>query len=274
MRNHSPFVAASSAVIGFLIAFTIGIAPGHCQTLHVISAADTQDPQMGVEFKLNSKEIHNYVTSLSKTINLELDLIEIEEGAYSCASIGTAIKNLSVKPDDVILFFHSGHGNSPRLDANDKSASIFPSLECASALGAPIPNLEDISNELRAKGAGLTIVGADSCNNFVSVPPTKFAPAFIASHRMRTMFLNYRGYILVSSSSPGEFSFYADRSTGLFTSQLLGVLKNPPNVAPNSIWEQVIARATVPISVPPHQSPPQDKQRPLHREELRYLPPS
>ena len=87
------------------------------------------------------------------------------------------------------------------------------------------------------------------------------------------MFLRYEGSILIASSSPTEFSFYPDKSIGLFTKQFIAALTTPPGVRPDLIWEQVIVRATVPIDVPPHQSPLQDKQHPPHREELRYLPP-
>jgi hypothetical protein len=273
MRDHSTFLAVWFATIGLITTFLIGIEPGFSQTLHVISAADTRDPQMGVEFSLNNDEIHKYVASLSKTTNLVLHLVDVSGDSYSCASIEAAINNLTVKSEDVVIFFHSGHGNSPRRDVKDDSSSIYPSIECASALGDPIPNLADLFKLLVDKRARLTIVGADSCNNIVSAPQARLAPAVIAATAIRTMFLKYEGSILIASSSPGEFSFYPDKSIGLFTKQFIDALNNPPGVKPDLIWEQVIARATVPIDVPSHRPPPQDKQHPPHSEELRYLPP-
>jgi hypothetical protein len=275
MRAHSTLSAGWLTTIGLMITTClIGIEPSFSQTLHVISVADTKDPQMGVEFNLNNNEIHKYVASLSKTTNLVLDLVDVSGDSYSCASIEAAIKNLSVKSEDVVIFFHSGHGNSPRHDVKDDSSSIYPSIECASALGDPTPNLADLFKMLTDKKARLTIVGADSCNNIVSAPQAKLAPALVAPNAaIRTMFLKYEGSILIASSSPGEFSFYPNNSIGLFTKQFIDALNNPPGVKPELIWEQVIARSTVPIDVPPHQLPPQDKQHPPHSEELRYLPP-
>jgi Caspase domain len=273
MLKH-PIFSDAAVLIAFIATFSIGIEPAISQTLHVISVADTQDPQMGVEFKLNNQAVDGYVTSLSKTTNLTLDLKDIVGSSYSCASIEGAITNLSANPDDVIIFFHSGHGNSPRHDVNDESASIFPSIECSTALGQPILNLADIAKQLGDKKARLTIVGADSCNNIVPAPPVKRGPAVSPSRgTIQTMFLRYRGSILIASSSPGEFSFYSDHSIGLFTKQFIDALNNPPRAAPQLIWELVLARATAPIDVPPHQIPPQDKQHPPHSDELRYLPP-
>jgi Caspase domain len=274
MRDHSTFVAVWFATIGFITTFLVGMEPSLSQTLHVISVADTKDPQMGVEFNLNNNEIHKYVTSLSKTTNLVLDLVDVSGDSYSCDSIEVAIKNLSVKSEDVVIFFHSGHGNSPRHDVNDETSFIYPSIECAPALGDRTLNLSDLFKLLMGKKARLTIVGADSCNNIVSAPQAKLAPALIAPTAViRTMFLKYEGSILIASSSPGEFSFYPNNSIGLFTKQFIDALNNPSVVKPDLIWEQVIARAARPIDVPPHQSPPQDKQHPPHSEELRYLPP-
>jgi hypothetical protein len=127
---------------------------------------------------------------------------------------------------------------------------------------------------LTDKKARLTIAGADSCNNIIAAPQARVAPALVTpTAAINTMFLKYEGSILIASSAPGEFSYYPNKSIGLFTKQFIDALSNPPGVKPDLIWEQVIARATVPIDVPPHELPPQDKQHPPHREELRYLPP-
>ena len=269
MFKHSTIIA----VIAAFLTGGMGVEASCCQTLHFISAADTRDPQLGIEFNLNNQAMHDFVTSLVKTTNLKLDVIDVSGGSYSCSSIENAIKSLSVAPDDIIIFFHSGHGNSPRRDANDDTASIFPSLECATAYGGPVLNLADLSTELIGKKARLTIVGADSCNNILSAPAAKVTSALVNPTGLSTMFIKYEGSLLIASSSPGEYSYYPDKSIGLFTKQFIDSLNNPPGVAPDQIWEEVIARATRPISLPANSSPPQDKQHPPHREELRYLAP-
>jgi Caspase domain len=268
MDNHSSILAA---LVAFIVTIVTGAIPGYAQTLHVISAADTLDPPMGVEFGLNKDAIDNYVQSLAQATNMILELVDVTGQSYSCASIEKAIKNLSVASQDVVIFFHSGHGHSPRHDTKDESASIFPSLECSTSPHAQIPNLEDIFKLLSEKNARITIVGADSCNELVPIIEPKFVPPPAPPPNtagIRTMFLKYEGTILIASSAPAEFSFYPNDSIGMFTRQFLDALNNPSNVAPNLIWEEVIARATRPVNVPA----PQGKQHPPHREELRYLP--
>jgi hypothetical protein len=269
MDSRVAFVGRSFAAIGCLLtcAFVGGVS--RAQTLHVISVADTNDPQSGVEFKINNDEINRYVKSLATTASLMLDQINIIGKNYSCDSIEAAIKKLSVKSEDAIIFFHSGHGNSPKQNPNDKNASNFPSLECTTSPNDPGLNLEDIANELKATGAALTVVGADSCNKILSVAtPARVARVQPPASTAGTMFKNYRGYVLISSSSPNEDSYYPNKSVGFFTRQLIDALNNPPAVQPQNIWQEVIAKATAPIDVPT----PQKTQHPLHAEDLKYVP--
>lgn len=273
MSVHRGLISALAPMVAFIAIFVVDIPTSHCQTLHVVSAADTRDPQMGIEFGLNNAAIQKYVDALAQTINFKLDLTDISGSSYSCASIQGAVNNLQVGSKDIIIFFHSGHGHSPRRDVNDPSASIYPALECASALDQPTLNLEDLFKIMVGKKARLTIVAADSCNNIVPAPQQKLAPAVTSSSLVQTMYLQYEGSILMASSAPGEFSFYPDKSIGYFTKQFIDALSNPPGVKANLIWEQVIARAAAPIALPIHQPPQQDAQHPPHREELRYMPP-
>jgi hypothetical protein len=269
MHSRLAFVARSFVVVGSLVSCAFVGCVSRAQTLHVISVADTNDPQSGVEFNINNDEITRYVKSLAATANLKLDQINITGKSYSCDSIEAAIKKLSVKSEDAIIFFHSGHGNSPKQDANDKKASNFPSLECTISPSDPGLNLEDIANELKATGAALTVVGADSCNKILSgAAQPRVVHGLVPANAARTMFRNYRGYVLISSSSPNEDSFYPNKSVGFFTKQLIDTLNNPPAVQPQNLWKEVIAKAALAIDVPT----PQKKQHPLHVEDLQYVP--
>jgi len=251
-------------------------------TLHLITVADTEDGLVGKEFGLNNEEIKRYAGSLAGTTDLVLDTKEIVGKDYSCANINAAVLNLRVQSHDVVIFYHSGHGTSPKKDINDKARSKFPSLQCTTDLTAALPNLEDISNALRLKGARLTITAADSCNR---IPEQELAPGYGKAailpprNRIRTMFLNFKGYILISGASTDEFAFYKRNDFGEFTKQFLNALDYPPNVEPESLWREVLTRASKVLPTPPHApSPPepplQEFQHPQHVEELTYVSPA
>src|ERR1700748_1766539 len=107
MYRRVALIARSFAIGGCLVTYASVGGISRAQTLHVISAADTNDPQSGVEFNINNNEIKRYVKSLAVTAGLVLDPIDIIGKNYSCDSIEAAIKKLSVKSQDAIIFFHS-----------------------------------------------------------------------------------------------------------------------------------------------------------------------
>ncbi|MGA7327274.1 MAG: caspase family protein [Rhodomicrobium sp.] len=274
-----PGTLCATALIVIIAWSGIGVAQTK-PTLHLIAVADTEDGLVGKEFGLNNEEIKRYAGSLAGTTDLVLDVKEIAGKDYSCSNINAAVKNLSAQPNDVVIFYHSGHGTSPKKDISDKAGSKFPSLQCTTDLTAALPNLEDISNALRKKGARLTITAADSCNR---LPEQELAPLGKAAilpprNRIRTMFLNFKGYILISGASTDEFAFYKRNDSGEFTKQFLNALDYPPNVKPELLWQEVLDRASKVLPTPNHAATPpeppmQEFQHPQHVEELTYVPP-
>ena len=222
---------------------------GSCfaQTLHVISVADSTDPRIGIGADANSKGIYDYALLVSGLTNLQLDFNEIKGKNFTCDTVKKAVADLSVKPNDVVIFYYSGHGISPQ--SVNPSSSAFPSFICG--IGPPtaeelnaLPNLQLLAYELKAKGARLTLAVADTCNAIQPVRELE-APvrAGAAPDQIRTMFLNFRGFILMSSSKTGEFSWYQQEG-GLFTTRFLKLLKNPPQAPAARLWDSVIATAT------------------------------
>src|SRR5437870_3396915 len=91
------------------------------QTLHLISIADSNDATIGPGTAANSKAIQSYASIVSVVSKLKLNPLEISGGQYSCHAISKAVQTLQVKPDDVIIFYYSGHGFAPANEAS-KSA--------------------------------------------------------------------------------------------------------------------------------------------------------
>ena len=81
--------------------------------------ADTNDKPLGPGFSANHVAIHEFVQTLSKTIHMRLNFISKTGNAYSCKEITKAAQEVSAEPDDVVIFYNSGHG------ANDPSARLF-----------------------------------------------------------------------------------------------------------------------------------------------------
>ena len=144
------------ALAGLALAVTGG--PALAQTLHLISVADSEDGAVGPAFARNAARINDKMRSISGLANLHFNLVFIDgiKRKYSCAEIAKAIKDVRVDPDDVVVFYHSGHGQSSRRSARDTNFSRFPALQCSESAREKLPRLEDISNDLRKKKARVT----------------------------------------------------------------------------------------------------------------------
>ena len=178
---------------------------------------------------------------------------------------------MRVVADDVIIFYHSGHGHSSNSGKNDKSESVFPSMACAKNPPGSL-KLEDISTQLRNKKARLTITIADSCNKRLEIEAQasriRIAPS---QERINAMFRDFSGYVLMSSSLPGESSFYGEGNYGKFTEQFLYAVQTPSeNVPITGLWTNVLESSRQVITATGRDWS-KTLQHPQYRQELRYL---
>ncbi|MGO9173380.1 MAG: caspase family protein [Rhodomicrobium sp.] len=264
-----------------LSVFTIlaGCGSGIAQTLHVINIADTRvDTDNHEGFSANFDRVKELGEEIARLTNMKIDSIVIKDNDYKCDTIKSKVRDLQVASDDVILFYHSGHGQSPKTSASDTSASNYPSFQCDDpehpSPVSDLPNLEDISTQLRGKNARLTLTVADSCNKLAEVQPEVGAEERnlrVPKNRIGTLFLQFQGYALVTSSSPDEFSYYYPTSPalGFFTQQFITNLESPMTGTEDAkVWEVVLTNTKKEIVV----ANPPAHQHPMADAKLNYVP--
>lgn len=219
-------------------------SPGYSQTLRVISVANTNDARLGAGFSANAKSLRDYAALVASVSGLTLEMKEIIGTDYTCERIMESVKSLSAQDTDVILFYHSGHGISPAENQASTSASQYPSFDCErdgvdESNIAQLPNLEDISKILHGKGARLTLIAADSCNVVLPRATQVFAARGFMQARIKAMFRDFKGYVLMSSSVRGQYSWYTSDG-GLFTNRLIDILRAPDAQKQEDLWADAI----------------------------------
>jgi hypothetical protein len=232
-----------------LVCVLCGSVPAYSQTLHVISVADSNDGPIGAGTAANSKALQSYATLVATLTKLSLNFTPISGDKFTCTEILKSVAELQAKPNDVIMFYYSGHGFAPESDPSrpgTAAASLFPWFYCNPA--ASRPNLEAISKELKAKGARLVITVADTCNVILPVTETPLAAKGVIEERIRAMFLNYKGSILITSSKREQASWYYP-SGGIFTAKFFQLLRDPPEIDHSKLWDAVLEKAREKIMV-------------------------
>jgi hypothetical protein len=246
------------------------------QNLHLISAADINVVDIGEWVAVNHERVQATAKQIAEAAGLNLKFTEVttpskNNETIACAPITKAVADLQAGPDDVILFYYSGHGFRP--DHERDNPEKFPWLICDELVPVEkTPNLSEINTTLMKKGARLTITVADACNK--SLTEEAGAPRIAAPapdrDRIRTMFRQFRGNLVMSGSKRGQLSYYWVDG-GLFTIQFVKHLVNPPSTAPAKLWDETIERATKAIMVQRPTGPP-EQQDPQAVAALAYLP--
>jgi len=160
------------------------------------------------------------------------------------------LKALDVDPDDVILFYWSGHGfRSSRTSIEENP---WPSF-CFHRDDDRMVDFKELTDYLTGKGARLVISIAETCNRqipFFIAPPkvqlkAKGTPLLNRlCQNYADLFLTPSGVVMVASSHPGEFSHLFIRSGSIFTASFLESLKEEVYIQEEASWEAIMLRTT------------------------------
>lgn len=196
--------------------------------LHVVIVGDTaaKDLQSSVLIDLQSIENHAYEiarhTGLTPRIQRHTD--------YNARSqpVLRVLNALEPQPDDVVLFYFSGHGyRTPAKEGNPWPNIYFATDQTGI-------DLYEIGNILNGKGARLVLVFADCCNSSL---PNHLAPPVakvrvkpqpndeLLGKNIRKLILGTDGFVLVASSKAGQPSWSINKAGSLYTCAFTDTMK-------------------------------------------------
>lgn len=134
--------------------------------LHLLIVADIDDTTIGPSCDLDMKKALTTFDSIRKHIGLQFNPKAIYGKTYSKKNVQSAIANLKPSPDDIVVFYYTGHGfrklEEQRRFPNIKLKTFHKNRK--DVLDNSM-NMEDIFNSIRKKGARLNLVFSDCCND-------------------------------------------------------------------------------------------------------------
>ncbi len=231
--------------------------------LHLVVVANTNDLKIGKTCAIDKDATRSVFGEVAEFLGIQFVPTVIEGNEFSKVNVDKAINALRPGPNDIVVFYYSGHGFSdsrdgyhfPYMDLRDKSFQPFG--------GQYTINMEAVYQKIRAKGARLNLVLSDCCNNdprqtnnvSSEAPSTRTSSIGWDKNKCLALFMNQkRMSILMTAAQKGELSAGNAHDGGFFTfnfreslEKQIGLFDKSKEVSWNSILNmartQTIARA-------------------------------
>lgn len=193
------------------------------RTMHVIMAADTIHEISSIT-KPDVSQMRVEFQTIARHTRLVLKEKVFMSSEFGKDNITSYLKALRIEPNDVVIFYFSGHGYHTH-----HKTSQWPWLSFE--LYKSGLDLKWIADIIRKKNPRFSLVMADCCNNFaeqgymaetknICIKLTMSSPVYQGYHHL---FLNAKGHITICSSAIGQFSYGSQRG-GLYTQCFLASL--------------------------------------------------
>jgi hypothetical protein len=219
------------------------------RTIYWVVFTATNDSSIGKSCRMDRNNMLNQLYEVELVMDIEVVKYDIANRQCTYEDLLRLMAELKhrIQPDDLVIFYYSGHGR-----ANPNPAFSYPDL--AIFYQAPpyvrretpgFANLEQISDSLRAWGCAASICIGDCCNNLGSAAAN---PGFAAGEQnvflkanYEKLFVRFTGHIIMAAAVRGTKARGQAQLGGWFTYFLLESLnyhcrKTPPQ---DVSWERI-----------------------------------
>jgi hypothetical protein len=213
----------------------------HLKTkLILVIVANTNDPTIGKGCEVDINTIHQMFEDLSRQMNFNFIDLVIKGNDYGKENVLKTIDTIEPGPNDIVVFYYSGHGFSYEKDKN----VVYPQIDLRTDpantqidfINNNTENLSDIFIKVKGRGARLNIVIGDCCNTAIkyprafkggseqerkALPPPKEVDKKIAE----ALFCDLTASILVGAAERGQYAITDEAIGSIFTHNFANHLK-------------------------------------------------
>ncbi|MDO4573931.1 MAG: PDZ domain-containing protein [Planctomycetia bacterium] len=239
----------------------------YAQTLHLVTVGDLRgfrgEARQGI-----IRDIQNVTSMFQKSVPAhQLNLRNVDGEMTTPNAIAQTIRNLNTQPDDVIVFYYSGHA------ANDSTnGGQFFQLRDEKGEATSMKRV-DVKYIMQEKDCRLVVLLTDCCNVFdenakmgFKLAPTR-GSVKVPTPAIQELFFNCKGVVDITSSKVGQYS-YALKDGSIFTVAMVMSFEKMNNDAVNGVkitWQDVANDLTEKSSVLfkekyPKGAPPQNQR--------------
>ncbi|HEX8278320.1 MAG TPA: caspase family protein, partial [Segetibacter sp.] len=180
--------------------------------LILLAVANVNDPVIGSSCLKDMNRMAESFAKLADFIGVKFKTKTIAETDYNKKNVEKEINALQPLPNDIVVFYYSGHGfRKPKDSRRFPYIDLRPKPDDTYMINSM--NLEDIYNTIQQKGARLNLIISDCCNTEVDasnaigtpVPRKKGIGDNWSQLNCRALFLNPKPMsLLVAAADRGQ----------------------------------------------------------------------
>ena len=213
---------------------TIETSGGTLRAVLVMVDARPDDP-ISQSIRVDLSNMTRWLDILEQRNIIKIERTLINGNKATLATIQNTLKNLSSNPNDVVLFYFSGHGGMENGETfiNTHDNKFF--------------FRKDLTKILTEKQGRLRIAITDACSNDIdgysasrSLSRAAKAANGDFDEIYKKLLYEYEGMLDIAASSKGEYAWSTDDLGGFFTHYFIkeGMLKNPTDN-----WNDIFEKA-------------------------------
>ncbi len=199
--------------------------------MHLLLVINTDIGDIGQSCAVDQRAMEVEFREIAKAVGMPFEKYIINGEKFTRDNVERTIKSMQVGANDIVIFYYSGHGfrwsnqtdRYPQLDM--RYSEYMPLTEKTS-----LP-LSAVAQAITNKGGRLNLILSDCCNSDIGRNQMT-STTFMASRsfqgaeveKLKKLFVSSRGTIMITGSSPGEYS-WCNINGGFFTLSFIQALK-------------------------------------------------
>ncbi|MCQ2973478.1 MAG: caspase family protein [Bacteroidales bacterium] len=221
-------------------------------TMHFILTAATQDESIGESVKTDVKLVKTKFSSIAENLGINYEETIISDNNFCKENLVNSINNLSVNPNDIIVFIYSGHGF--RFDDDtDEYPRMYLRYE-GNLEGGDYMSTTDVYNQLVDKGAKLTLVFTDCCNSEYGATRDEIESAAFGTRasggntdiqKLKALFIDQSGSLRATAAKAGQYAL-CDASGGFLLTSIINNIQSQVSALSKEepSWSKIIENAS------------------------------
>jgi hypothetical protein len=212
----------------------------HAGYFYAILVGDTLDEAIGESVQTDITTMQKFVKEVAEHTKMPMRLVSLTGPNAVSKYVKNVLTGIPFKSDDVVLFYYSGHGYRT-YSKPDSFPYLYLGVE-----GKGV-DVEEINALIRKKNPSFFVSMVDCCNSYLNWPPSvthikdvvKGNPEGFAK-----LFTGTHGFVLISSATPGEYS-YCTPEGGFYTLSFLSAINREVQYGLGANWQSLLNQAQI-----------------------------